>query len=63
MSFMLSLRVEENSPGIQNRITTSGPKTIDRKVHFDAMEEKLLEEWLSALNPIVQEEIQVQTLW
>lgn len=26
------------------------------------MDEKLLEEWLSALNPIVQEEIQVQSV-
>ena len=71
MSFMLSLRVEENFRGIHNnRMTTlrSGPqngtaaRSIDRKVHFDAMEEKLLEEWLSALNPIVQEDIQVPTL-
>ena len=35
------------------------PHPHQRFVHFDAMDEKLLEEWLSALNPILQEEIQV----
>ena len=46
-----------------NSLLTNGPKRSSGfQVHFDAMDEKLLEEWLSALNPILQEEIQVESI-